>query len=454
MYKMKNKPFATALVVVRRTALLLIMLWSAAANSLLFTLHSSHVRAQSALEMIKLNRNFAASNYSVYPDSAFTPLTPAPAGKKPFYISHYGRHGSRYLNQRKVYDTPYNMLKKADSLQLLTPTGRMVLNELHDIIADSEGRWGDLTGRGKQQLRNIARRMMENFPEVFSGDTYIDARSTTVARCMISMGAATQYMAYANPELQISIRASKRDMWYMNHQDALLRKNGMSPLAKQTYDTFWAKHDKNPRLMKLLFTNPDSALTFVNERWFNYYLIKTGLILKNTHMAHKTSIINLFTDEDVYDLWQIENAYWYILHGASLLNGAKQPYSQRYLLRQLIADADSCIRQERPDVQLRFGHETVLLPLVCLIGVNGFDLQTESLEELEEKGWMASLVFPMASNLQFVFYRSDLNDEDIVFKVLLNEREATLPIPTDMAPYYHWHDFRTFYLNKLDSYQP
>jgi hypothetical protein len=67
---------------------------------------------------------------------------------------------------------------------------------------------------------------------------------------------------------------------------------------------------------------------------------------------------------------------------------------------------------------------------------------------------MASLVFPMASNLQFVFYRSDLNDEDIVFKVLLNEREATLPIPTDMAPYYHWRDFRTFYLNKLDSYQP
>ena len=105
-------------------------------------------------------------------------------------------------------------------------------------------------------------------------------------------------------------------------------------------------------------------------------------------------------------------------------------------------------------MQLRFGHETVLLPLVCLIGVNGFDLQTESLEELEEKGWMASLVFPMASNLQFVFYRSDLNDEDIVFKVLLNEREAALPIPTDMAPYYHWRDFRTFYLNKLDSYQP
>jgi hypothetical protein len=30
---------------------------------------------------------------------------------------------------------------------------------------------------------------------------------------------------------------------------------------------------------------------------------------------------------------------------------------------------------------------------------------------------------------------------------------ATLPIPTDCAPYYHWKDFREFYMNKLNSYQ-
>ena len=59
----------------------------------------------------------------------------------------------------------------------------------------------------------------------------------------------------------------------------------------------------------------------------------------------------------------------------------------------------------------------------------------------------------MGSNLQFIFYRSDINDKDVLFKVLLNEREATLPIPTDVAPYYHWKDFREHYLKKVDAYE-
>ena len=72
--------------------------------------------AQSAFEMIQRDRNLSASNYCIYPDSALAPLTPAPEGKRPFYISHYGRHGSRYLSNRKGYDIPCNYLKSADSL--------------------------------------------------------------------------------------------------------------------------------------------------------------------------------------------------------------------------------------------------------------------------------------------------------------------------------------------------
>jgi hypothetical protein len=36
--------------------------------------------------------------------------------------------------------------------------------------------------------------------------------------------------------------------------------------------------------------------------------------------------------------------------------------------------------------------------------------------------------------------------------VLLNEEEATLPLPTTTPPYYHWQDFRDCYLKKLDAY--
>ena len=123
--------------------------------------------AQQALEIIKANRSFAASNYSIYPDTALPVLTPAPEGKVPFYISHYGRHGSRYIENRKGFDIPYNMLCKADSMNELTEVGKKALKVMRVIFADTEKHWGDLTSFGQKQHRGIARRMMENFPEVF-----------------------------------------------------------------------------------------------------------------------------------------------------------------------------------------------------------------------------------------------------------------------------------------------
>lgn len=411
---------------------------------------------QHAFDFISQYRNYSASNYCIYPDSMIKglELTPPPADKHPFYLSHYGRHGSRYLSNRKGYDIPYQMMCQADSLGQLTETGRRVLNELRDIIDDSEGRWGDLSGIGKQQQRNIARRMVERFPTLFKGNAHIDARSTTVNRCILSMGSFVQQLAVINPKLQIDMNASKKDMWFMNHQDLQLRDSMMTAEAKRQYDIFCDGRDGNPRLMAILFHNPDSVRDVVNEKWLNYYLLKSALVQQNTHMNVRSSLINLFSVEEMHRFWQRENAWWYINYGPSLLNGGKQPYSQRQLLRRLIADADSCISLPHPGVQLRFGHETIMLPLVCLLGINGFDLQTDDLESLEERDWWACLVFPMASNLQFVFYRSDLLDNDIVFKVLLNEQEATLPIPTDIAPYYHWRDFRDYYLRKLNDYTP
>ena len=409
--------------------------------------------AQSAYDYIVRNRNFSASNFSVYPDSISYKQTPPPADKHPFYLSHYGRHGSRYLSNRTGYDTPYRMLCKADSMGKLTALGKTVKQQLQQIISNSEGRWGDLSDIGKQQLRHIASRMIENYPEIFKGQANVQARSTTVNRCVMSMGTTIQQLIAINPQLHIDMNASKRDAWYLNYQDSQLRDSMKSKTANRIYDAFTKPRENNPRLMEMLFIHPESLDKSISERWLNYYLLKTALIQQNTHTEYSTLLIDLFTDEDIYNYWLIENAWWYIQHGGSLLNGGHQPYTQRNLLRKIITEADSCIHLKNPGAQLRFGHETVMLPLACLLGVNGFDFQTANLEELEPNGWWAGLIFPMASNFQFVFYRRDTNDNDVIFKVLLNEREVTLPIETDIAPYYHWRDFRRYYLKKLNDYE-
>ena len=408
--------------------------------------------AQSVKDIIKQNPVYASCNYSIYPDSIPDNLTPAPAGKRPFYISHYGRHGSRYISNRSGYDTPYRMMLHAETVDELTPTGKQVLQEMKLIMAATEDRWGELTALGGYQHRQIARRMMQRFPEVFEGAARVHARSTLVPRCMLSMGYAMAEMAKKNPQLQITMESTKRTQYYMNHQDKALRKNYMTPEARKAYDAYLAPRTGNSRLMELIFKNPDIVKELVDESFFNYYLMKMGLFQLNTHLRDNTFLLELFQTDELYSMWQIDNALWYIQHGACKLNGGWQPYSQRYLLRQLIADADSCLSLAQPGVQLRYGHETVLLPLVCLTGINGYDLETDNLDELEAKGWWCSSVFPMASNVQFIFYRSHPKDQDVLMKVLLNEQEATLPIPTDQAPYYRWTDFRQYCIQKLEQY--
>lgn len=421
----------------------------------LFTFHLSLFTstAQTVMELIKQKPAYASCNYNTYPDSITTTLTPAPEGKKAFYISHYGRHGSRYISSRSGYDIPYMMMLHADSLDELTPAGHKVLEEMNSIMRNTEDRWGELTGTGKRQMEDIGKRMVERFPEVLCPGANVKAISTVVPRCIESMGSFAMKMLQVCPQLNITMQASQRTQWYMNHQDRKLRRNFLTPEAKKALDAYTATRMGNTRLMELIFKNPDIVKEFVDENDFSYYLMKMSLFQLNISYNRNKHLMDLFDAEDLYLMWQVDNVYWYLQHGACKLNGGHQPYTQRYLLRQLIADADSCLRLERPGAQLRFGHETVLLPLVCLIGVNGYDLATDNLDELEEKGWWCSSVFPMASNLQFIFYRSGKRDDDVLFKVLLNEEEATLPLKTDVAPYYHWNDFRQYCLEILDKYK-
>ena len=420
---------------------------------MVFCLLAVGADAQPVYEIIKKKPVYASCNYDTYPDSIPDNLTPPPGGKRPFYISHYGRHGSRYINRRSGYDIPYRMMVQANAVNELTVSGRDVLSEMNLVLLDSEDRWGDLTALGKIQHRMIARRMITRFPEVFADSATVSARSTTVPRCIMSMESAMMELAQRNPQLRISMDASKSTQWYMNHQDPLLSKKKLAPEAQKAYDDYIASRLGNSRLMELLFKNPDIVKELIDESFFNYYLMKMGLFQKNTYPNQENYIASLFTIDDLYRMWQIDNALWYLEYGFCPLNGGDYPYSQRHLLRQLIADADSRIRLSRPGAQLRFGHDTVLLPLVCLMGLNGYDLKTTDLDEIERRGWWCSSVFPMGGNLQFIFYRRNPKDKDVLFKVLLNEQEAKLPILAVSGPYYRWSDFRRYCLNKIDRYE-
>ena len=418
----------------------------------LWALISTPLSAQNVREQLKENLFKAGSNYFAYPAPA-KKLTPAPGGKKPFYLSHYARHGSRYLIKAKDYDNPYNVLLKAQQQGKLSAEGQEVLRRVGVLRDEAEGRYGDLTALGVAQHRQIAQRMYDRFPEVFCDKAVIDAKSTIVIRCIISMQSELLQLVRNNPTLRINADASQHDMYYMNLQDSALFKKRYPKESMQRYQEFCKPYTCDRQAMGRLFNDSVYVRDSVDTYNLNLALFKMASSVQGTEMRHHFNLFDLYTPDELFNNWLQANAYWYISFGNNPWNGGQQPFTQRNLLRKIIEEADSCIALPRPGATLRFGHETIVLPLTCLLGINGFDRQFTDLEELDTHGWINFEVFPMAANIQFVFYRKNAKDKDVLVKVLLNENEATLPLPTDYAPYYHWSDFRKFYMDKLNSFQ-
>ncbi len=408
--------------------------------------------AQSTYEEISANPAIAAANYYAYPISTAPKLTTC--DKLPFYITHYGRHGSRFvINKKKDIDPPLALLEAAEKEGQLTATGREVLNVIYSIRDEATGRYGELTPLGAEQHRGIAHRMYERFQEVFADSVVVDAKSTVVIRCIISMENALQELARMNPTLQIKHDASEHDMYYMNYTDTALfalRHNA----ATTAYREQWQRENFHPEsLMSKLFLDKDYAAKNTNQSKFFRQLFRIANALQNTELRHTTNIYDLFTIDELYQLWQDDNIGWFEEYGFCTLNGATQPYSQRNLLSKIVEEADSCVLLDKPGVTLRYGHDTMVLPLVCLMDINGYGRKMHP-SEIFDNDWVNYRIFPMACNVQMVFYRESPADKDLWVKVLLNEQEATLPL-TEAAPgFYHWSDVRKHCMKILEYYAP
>lgn len=408
--------------------------------------------AQSVKDDLKRDIRYSASNQMAYPTPTGK-LTPAPANYKPFYISHYGRHGSRYLINPKDYSYPHEVLKSADSAGVLTPLGKDVLKRYEIIRNEATNRYGELTPLGAEQHRQIARRMYERFPEVFQGNVWVDAKSTVVIRCILSMTNELMELTRLNPNLRIKHDASMHDMYYMNFNDKELLGKKWNKESQEVYDKFYNETVNCDYAFCQLFTDTSFVWRKADAKRFYEKLFHTANNLQNLEARKQVTLYDLFTDEDLYNNWRVANMWWYLGYGFSKLNGGTQPYVQRNLLRRIIEEADSCIRLPQPGATLRFGHETMVLPLTVLMGLNGSDLVTNDYDHLDQKGWVNYRIFPMGANIQLVFYHRNADDKEVLVKVLLNENEATLPIKSDTAPYYKWSEVRDYYIKKIESYK-
>ena len=393
-----------------------------------------------ALEQIKANPKKAYGNDCPYPfDNA--QLTAAPKGYKPFYISHYARHGSRYYWNEKLYNQLDTLLTAAHDKHLLTAEGEKFYKNFMECKDELVTGVSELTQLGWEQHQKIARIMYNNFPEVFKdgGDVY--AISSLVGRCVLSMSAFCQELVQCNPKIEIREQSSRFTL------DGVVPSDGQNPVkhsfpkVKPRFEKNWsqvpADNSIYEKIVSRVFTSTDGLPGDVQHIGGNLISLYTSL----PNIAHEGMMGNIITDDEIISMWERSN-----LGSYAWVFGPQ--YEVIPILQDILQKADAVIsgRIDRK-ADLRFGHDSYIGPLTVLMGINGADRDPE--DPFEVKNCYQNFETCKACNIQLVFYRSKKPSDPILVKCLLNGAEAALPMSTETFPYYQWNVIKSYYSEKM-----
>ena len=367
----------------------------------------------------------------------FGTLSKAPSGYKPFYISHYGRHGSRYAWNPDTYTLIRDVFKKAEEKDVLTPYGKEFAKKYMDFWEVPYINSGDLVPLGYDQHLAIGTFVYEQFPQVFKGRKKVDALSSTGQRCIVSMGAFNAGLLSGNSKLQIRMQSDHMGMGIIAPPSAprAIRKKFKGQEDKpqmESVSSYFKRTVNYEGILGKLFTDysfldqMEHGEDFMDELWE---------LLSGYHNYVKEPLFDdLIPQEEIVKVWEAANYY-------SFYSDITARYGVIPLLKDIIEKAEASFDDPNRAAHLRFGHDYILEGLVTLLNVNNMGVIPDTPEEA--KYWFQNYNIPMAGTLLFAFYKNKQND--ILFKVVLNENDATLP---DLQPvqgnFYRWSDFRAF----------
>ena len=334
--------------------------------------------------------------YYAYPIETGTDkpqLQSAPAGYEPFYISHYGRHGSRWLTN----DARYTWVNEhfADTKNL-TKLGKDVRKRLEKIWKNAKGNGGQLTALGARQHRGIARRMYQNFPQLFTNDAHLTAHSSTVNRCKVSMENFVDELKLLSNTQHLTPITREEDMaWiaYTSPEEKALEKSTNVPLTISP-----------DRFIKALFIDA-SKIKEPAKLLMEIHTIASDM----QDVELNVSLYDIFTAEEFQAVYEKNNKSMTIVHGDVIKNNGIPARSAISLWQRIEADADAAIARGGMGADLRFGHDSNLYRLLSLMGIK---LRGEHYNYMDE-------ILPMAANLQMIFYKNAQGDVQV--QLLHNE---------------------------------
>lgn len=382
--------------------------------------------------------------------------TPAPKGYHPFYISHYGRHGSRSeWGGDHTYKVVRDILQEAKDNGIgLTSAGDSLLREAGLVYAGYNGMDGRLTLRGVREHEQLANRMYHRFPEVFkNGSEKIRAVSSTVPRCIVSMNGFTAQLRALQPSLELDLDTGEKFFAYIaqgengtirERTEKVLEARYAQPLADST------------TVFNTLFRDPEAGKKLVAEKLHSaevfqlliYYVAKAAEAYDINE-----NIFRYLPFDAVYRFHEQQFLSAYLNQCNSQLNGDLRLSLEKPLVDTLVVQADRVVsgRSDRA-ADLTFGHDWPFLGLCSYLGLEGVGDRLSADEAAAT--WMASWNCPFAANLQMVFYRSHKESAPVLVKFLVNERETAIPVLTAVeGPYYNWEDVKAFLSTRVPHTQ-
>jgi len=370
-------------------------------------------------------------------------MTPAPRGYKPFYISHYARHGSRYYWSDRLYKELDTLLAVAGSKNLLTDEGRQFYDKFLEAKDELMTGTSELTDLGWEQHQQIARTMYGRFPDVFKKGGNVLAISSLSGRCVMSMSAFCQELVQCNPKIEIREQSSRFTLDGVapgDKQNPAYREwPKVKPRYEQNRDAFVRDTVLHHKVLSRVFTSTEGLPGDIHHIASNLVNLYTSL----PNIDHEGMMGDILTDADIVRHWETAN-----LGSYSWVFGDQ--YRAIPILRDILKKSDAVLDGSSDRIaDFRFGHDSYIGPLTVLMGINGADVDPADPYAVKDiyQNWETC----KASNIQIIFYRNRRNPDDILVKCLLNGIEASLPIVTDRFPYYKWSDLRSFYEARCDS---
>ncbi|MCR5408863.1 MAG: hypothetical protein K6E61_07165 [Bacteroidales bacterium] len=376
-------------------------------------------------------------------DWSARPGTPAPKGYEATYISHYGRHGSRYAYTAKAYTVLLDMLREGSASGNLTPYGSELYASVESFWKYVEYRVGDLTELGWQQHVQIAKTMVESFPKAFGKGSRVDACSSASTRSIMSMAACVASLSREAPKADIYAHQGKLDIQATRPNErynpfAYKGPETIFPYPESSEEFFLRRFPQYKEVLGRMFKDPDKALgrRVPFDVFFNLYMFVAGM--NSLREDERVDVSGIFTPEEYATLWETDNYERFREY---------LPYriTCSSIVDDIISKADTRLSSGERGADLRFGHDHVMMALLMIMDIDGFNRYPANPDDLITV--FQSFRSPKATNMQFVFYTPKKCNKkgEVLVKVLHNGEEVKLGslAPVD-GPYYRWADAKAY----------